>query len=734
MASALVLALAACSGSTAPEASEPTPAATTAVATVATTSSVTTTVPPATTTTAPPLAAVPLGVRWAAGPSLASSSLSDTRRHRIVTVGEATWYLSTTFNGAAIHRSLDGGVTWASSDVGPPTPGETLRIDDLAEGSNGRLVAIATRGIRCRSAVDAGDGYQNVSLCARQAAAILLSDDDGATWRRVDPASMAPPGDASVRPAGIVATATGFVAAATVAGPDWHARLWSSPDGENWTLAREVRGASPSASADQLLTDGSALVLVLSEHPCATPRTGAGPGWDLGVDWVEWPRVFSGTTVADLAPLAPADHPFVRDLDISTCDVLGTLPGISAVDDSHPGMTGLVVGGTVTLLEDPRPTPADLAAEKADDDEAEVTSGRRRLSQLVDGRWTLVEIDGVQSSLRSSRGPRSQLIDVDGTPGIFETAGSRDAETTPAPILPVGDGTWVQRVPEHGILAQEIAAAAWVDDALVAVAATTADPWADTMLANEPVTLAVWTSRETGGPRPPCELGPGVVCLFADLTRSPGYPDVAGIDLAGADLAYAQFGAADFSGATFDGARLWGVRSGPDSSTDGATFTGARAQGAQLRSSVGADFTAADISSSSLFDATGAVFTGASLRRATITMDLGSLANLAGVALIQARITLTPPATGPFEVSLAGFDLTKARVGAPFDGPLLKVVDLDGAVLTDAALSRVDLTAIDPTVVDLSTVDVWDKASVCPDGQPPDGLPIGTCTRAPTGP
>jgi uncharacterized protein YjbI with pentapeptide repeats len=321
-------------------------------------------------------------------------------------------------------------------------------------------------------------------------------------------------------------------------------------------------------------------------------------------------------------------------------------------------------------------------------------------------------------------------IDVDGTPGIFETSGSSDAETTPAPILPDGDGGWVQQVPEHAVLAEQIVAAGWVDGALVAVASVSQDPWADTVPASEPTALTMWTSRETSGPKEPCELEPGSVCLFADLTQSPGYPDFAGVDLSGVDLAYANLGAADFTDADLSGARLWGAMSGEGFSADGVNFNAARLQGAQLRSTVGADFTGANLSWSTLYDARGAVLTGARVYWASFTVDLESIPDLAGVPLARARITVAPPERGRYQVSLAGLDLADARIAAPFDGPLLKVTSLDGAILDGTSLDRVDLSAIDASVIDLSTVDVWDEESICPDGQPPDDLPIGTCIRA----
>lgn len=122
--------------------------------------------------------------------------------------------------------------------------------------------------------------------------------------------------------------------------------------------------------------------------------------------------------------------------------------------------------------------------------------------------------------------------------------------------------------------------------------------------------------------------------------------------------------------------------------------------------------------------------TGARLHWAGFTIDLESVPDLAGVPRARARITVAPPARGRYQVSLAGLDLNDARVAATFDGPLLKVTSLDDAILDGTSLDRVDFSAIDTSVIDLSNVDVWNDESICPDGQPPDDLPIGTCVRA----
>ena len=243
---------------------DPAPAQTTSTTAAATTTTTTT-------TTVPPRV-VPIGVRWTAGDELVESGVFGAAQNLIV-VDDELWLMGNRYNGPAVFRSRDAGITWEPVEVASPPSQGTISVHDLARGHDGRLVVAGSRGSRCQVAEDVGDGYRVTGICKRFRPTLFLSDDDGASWREVEPAAMAPPGDVSVALASVVATADGFLAAGTVRGPDWHGRLWSSPDGESWSLDDEIRGVSRFASVEQLLTDGDSLVLLVSEHPCAAPTT-----------------------------------------------------------------------------------------------------------------------------------------------------------------------------------------------------------------------------------------------------------------------------------------------------------------------------------------------------------------------------------------------------------------------------------------------------------------------------
>ena len=691
--------------------SSTTPDATAPPSTVASTS---------TTTAEPPPRVVPAGVRWTPGQTLLEVD-SQLAVQDLIEVDEEVWVLGTRYNGLAVFRSRDAGTTWEPVQLADPPSQGTLDLQSVVRGADGRLVAAASRGSRCQASQDVGNGYRYTGFCKRFRPTLFVSDDDGASWREVEPPAMAPPGDVSVVLASVVASADGYLAAGTVRGPDWHGRLWSSPDGETWTLDREIRGESRYASVEQLLTDGDTVVVLVSEHPCGTPDDNTA-GWILGAAWVRWLKIYNGTSMTDLALLEAADHPFLRDLDISDCEFTASVAGVLEINEATPSAHGMVVGGVITLLESPRPTAEDVAAEEAGDDEAAMTSGLRRVSQLVDGAWTLHEVTGVRSA---DSGHESRLLDVDGEPGFFESRHHGTGLELLVPILPDGDRTWSQREPETPVIARSVEAGAWVGGGLVAVGVTRRDPFETTISPGNSQMLVAFRSTEAVGDPPPCELGPNAVCQFADLSLVDGYPDFAGLDLAGVDLAFADLGNADLSGSNLTGATLWHVRSSSDGTMRGAILIDAALQGAWIRNAVDANLSGANLRTATIGDATGALFTGALLDRSQL--GIPDLSVLDGMVLTGARLDFLVPTTGPYEVSLAGIDLTDVTISGAFDGPLLKVLDLGGAILDGTDFRRVDLTAIDPAV-DLSDVDVWDD-SICPDGLPPDDPPIGTCVR-----
>ncbi len=675
-----------------------------------TTAPVATTVPadPTTTTEAPPTV-VPLGVRWDEVGVVATDVSRSLNRvsEKMLVVGDDLWLLGPIHNSSYVVRSGDHGVTWQPVPVVvPPGSGEQF-VTDLVAGAGGRLVATGSINSNCQINDDAGNGYREVGLCKRDRPVLYLSDDDGATWRQIEPPAMAPPGDTTVVVNGLIATADGYAAAGTVAGPDWHVRLWSSPDGETWTLDREIRGDGSPISARQLLTDGENVVLRADEHPCARPGTST-DGWVLGSSWVSKLRIFSGTNIGDLALLTPAQHPFAHDPEIIECEPLFTTPeGVNNANSTTVQATGAVIGGAITMLQSVDQIDEDSVADP-------LTAGSQRFTQLVDGEWVVTEIDGVPIDRVV------QMIDVDGAVGLFDGADS---------ILQNADGSWSQTSPERALLIDNgIVSSAWSGGAIVVAGIVDSDRYRTEFGPPNVSSVAIWRSVESVGELvDPCDFQPGGSCRYVDLSTISGYPDFAGLDLSGVDLAFSDFGEADFSGANFAGATLWEAAAAA-ATFDGATFTGARLERAQLGSAVGADFTVANVHAADIGDATAAIFAGTNLQSANLTF--AALPVVDGALLRHARLEQSVPAdpTAPYEISLIGLDLAFVSITNAFDGPLLKVVGLDGSTLDFTTFYGVDLTAIDPTLIDLTGANV-DEDSICPDGFAPDDPPLGTCVR-----
>ena len=713
-----VIVFGACSGSggetdgtsSPPGATDGTVPSTSPSGTASTPPAATTVVSDSTTTTEPPPEIVPLGVRWNDVGVVATDVSRSLNRgsERMLVVGDDLWLMGPIHNTSYVVRSRDHGVTWQPVPVvAPPGSGEQF-VTDVVAGAGGRLVATGSINSNCQVNDDAGNGYREVGLCKRDRPVLYLSDDDGATWRQIEPPAMAPPGDTTVVINGLIATVDGYAAAGTVAGPDWHVRLWSSPDGETWTLDREIRGEGSPISARQLLTDGTNVVLRADEHPCALPGTST-DGWVLGSSWVSKFRIFSGTNIGDLALLTPAQHPFAHDPEVIECEPLFTTPeGVPNANATTVQATGAVIGGAITMLQSVQQIDEDSVADP-------LTAGSQRFTQLIGGEWVVTEIDGVPINRDV------EMIDVDGAVGLFDGADS---------ILQSADGTWSQTSPERALLIDNgLVGSAWSGGAIVVAGIVDSDRYRTEFGPPNVSSVAIWRSVESEGDLvDPCDFQPGGSCRYVDLSTVAGYPDFAGLDLSGIDLAFADFGQADFTGANFSGATLWEV-AGADATFDGANFTGARLERAQLGSAVGADFSVANVHAGDIADATAAIFAGANLQSANLTFD--ALPLIDGALLRHARLEQSVPTdpTAPYEISLAGLDLAFVSISNAFDGPLLKVVSLDGSTLDYTTFYGVDLTAIDPTSTDLTGANV-DEDAICPDGLAPDDPPLGTCVRS----
>jgi uncharacterized protein YjbI with pentapeptide repeats len=667
--------------------------------------------PSTTTTTEPPPEVVPIGVRWEeVGVVVPDVSRNLNRgNEKMLTVGDDLWLMGPIHNTSYVVRSRDHGVTWQPVPVvAPPESGEQF-VTDIVAGAGGRLVASGAISSRCQINDDAGNGFREVGLCKRSRPVLYISDDDGVSWRQIEPSAMVPPGDSTVVLNGLIVTSDGYMAAGTVKSEDWHVRLWSSPDGETWTLDREIRGDGNAMSARQLLTDGETVVLRADEHPCARPGSSA-PGWVLGSDWVSKLRIFAGTGIADLTVLSAAEHPFAHEPETIDCEPLFTTPDATGnANATTVQAVGAVIGGVITLLQSTESVEEDSVADP-------LTDGSQRYTQLIDAEWIVTEVDGVPINAAP------QLIDVDGAVGLLDHF---------APILPNADGSWSQPSAERTPPVNNgTVGSAWSGGALVVAGIVDSDPYRTDFGPPNVASVAVWRSVESVGELvDSCDFQPNGRCRYVDLSTVAGYPDFAGIDLSGIDLAFADLGEADFTGANFTGATLWEAGAG-DATFDGANFAGALLQSATLGSVVGADFTLANVDGADIADATAAIFTGANLQSANLTFD--ALPVIDGARLKFARFEQRAPTdpSVPYEISLTGLDLAFVSISNSFDGPLLKVVGLDGSTFDFTSFYGVDLTAIDPAVIDLTEARVGED-SICPDGLPPDGASGDTCIRTP---
>ncbi|MFN3258868.1 MAG: pentapeptide repeat-containing protein [Ilumatobacter sp.] len=630
----------------------------------------------------------------------------------------SVWLLAQRWNGMYVGRSDDAGITWTEIAVVPPPSSGAIGPVGITRGASGRLVIHASASSRCSASIDVGDGFFETSICRRRRPVVFVSDDDGATWRRSDPPAMAPPGDVTIDLVDVVSTADGFLAAGTVKGPDWHVRLWSSPDGENWSLDREVRAPGSFLSAEDLVFDGENLLLAASEHPCSSPNDNT-PGWILGTAWVDHVRLYIGTRIADLELATPDRHPLARPPSpLADCAIVSGFDLSNT--DLYPTARAALVGDEIVVLE-----MTLFSTEELDDDADLSVLGSRRLAQLVDGEWELIEVDGVPVDVPGAGEP---LLDVDGQPGLFETESESQLLEWTRLLLP-GENAPLELVrSDRPLVARDLQAATWIDGTLLVAGATNDAPFADVTFATDRrETLNVWRSVEVPEGEPfACDISANGSCRFGDLSTVDGYPDFTVRDLSGIDLSFADLGEADFSGSTLVGARMW------EASSSGADFSNADLRlsqlgNAELGSALGANFEGASLAGATIDDVTDANLAGADLRRAWL--GLTTLQNPAGLDLEQARLRFIPVAGVPFEISLAGVDLTDVSIDVDFSADeLLVVTDLTGAVLDGASFSGVDLTQVGPEV-DFTEIDVWDD-SICPDGLPPDDGPIGTCVRA----
>lgn len=671
----------------------------------------------ATTTTEPPTP-VPLGVRWTESTTLAQG-VKGLQGTQFLSVDDELWAMVDLLDATRTFVSRDGGATFTEVQIAPAQQGST-RVTGILRRPDGGYLAYGSLGYECFPQEELTEDYVGFQICTRFRGMTWRSDD-GTTWTQVEPSGLTGPGDSVFRLRSMVSTASGYVAAATIASLDWHSRLYTSADGITWNLARELRGEGTGPmSIDALLTDGTDLLLLGAEHTCAQPQA-SNNSFQPDVGFVYRPRVYLGTTVDDLALVPDADVPFVQlaDPNETDCTALdsfdrGQLPRVE--------LDAEVVGERLALVAVAFPgTDAEFT------DEEEATGGRRQVAFLVDGTWQPTTIEGV--SMLDEDHTISRVVDTPGTPAgfaIVEADRGREFQVQARVMTDTGDGSIAPLDVEHPFLADTIGDVVGAGTELLAIGdRVTREGVTNASGFQVPRDIVVWTSTATtGAPETTCDLVPGGSCRFGDLSTVDGYPDFSGRDLSGVDLAIADLGEAVFDGANLSGAVLWAA-SGAEPSFVGADLTGAQLQYADIGSVAGANLSGADLTEARLDDATGGVFAGAVLRGTLVPLDAPT--DLTGAFTVGVRLMLD----ADLEWSLAGLDLTDSYIDATFTDTrtTVRIVDLTGTVLEWANLTRVDLTGTDVTGVDLSNT-VFDDESLCPDGLPPTpDVYRGGCVR-----
>ncbi len=682
------------------------PAPTTSDAVTATTTPVpSTSAATTTTTTLPPQEILPAGTVWT---STLLEAGTSTNIAEMEVVGEALWAVGSRWNGPVAWRTADG-INWNEVAIqGPPDSG-AVGLAGIVGRPAGGYLAWGHAGSSCWADIQREGGYRETGLCRRLRPVVFLSDD-GEAWRRIDPPVMQPGDGATVLVDDLTAVDDGFVAVGTHRSPDWYGMVWFSPDGENWELVRDLRGVDGPMSGHQVLWDGSTLVLLAHEHPCSQDEINDNsPGWILGSQWADHLRMLAGPDVRELAPVDPDDHPILEPPMTIDCSADGAF---FLAMEPYADTFGAVIGGRITLVDDsvlPEPDDTETGGEDGEDEEP---LDPRRLVALVDGEWTETIVAGFDRGL-------DMLVEVDGGPALLRSG--PDGAGLSSMELVVADpdgGGWVARTADPPIIGGLVRIAAGFGDSVIAVSRSYADPFTSVRTGEDPGDVLVWSTRDIPEDEVTrCSPAAGGVCQLADFSTLERYPDLSGADLSGADLMFARFGAGDFSDATFAGSNLSGAT--VDTSDGAPVFTGA-------------DFTGANLRGADLEDVAGANLSGADLSAASIGFSAPP-ASLDGATLTDARLDVVRGADGEYaslEISLAGYDLTGARVRGPLGGEVrLRVTDLRGAVLAGVSFYAVDLTGVQLDAgVDLTDVDVWDN-SLCPDGQPPSDGPIGTCVR-----
>ena len=623
---------------------------------------------------------LPLGAAWLPQ-TIGSFVPGNSAITGMTTTDGAAWVLGKRFNVPVVWRSTDG-VSWTETEVAPSGEG-VLTIEDIVDLPSGGLLGGGGLYTDCVE-YDAPAGYRVLQLCRQSRPVFYRSDDDGASWRTIVPDAMASTVDTPNYYRDLAVHGDEVVAVTTVKGEDWRARVWSSSDGEQWTLASELRGVDYPMSVDQVISDGDAIVVLASEHPCSTPKRISEAGWVLGTSWAEHLRVFAGTDASSLTMLGPDDVSLAQAPKAYDC---ADVDQMTIRNESYTQAQGALVGGVITIVEvqgaDEPPVREDRA---------------RTVARLVGGAWetaTTPEIPAMSERWLTDLDGRVALL----TGAGYQTSGRLRFEV----VLPEGD-SWVVPDLANYVLGTNVGGMVAFNGALLAAGTLDEHPF-DSIVGGDASEVVIWRSTPTDAAELlSCKPGPGADCHYADFSRLEGFPDFTDIDLSDADLTLALLDRANFDGASFRGAQLVAV------SATSATF-------------VGADFSGANLTSSRLSRLEGVDFTGADLSYASISLVTDPV-SLEGATMVGTSLASDSKLGEEYqrvEVSLANTDLTDARIsGARSGDQLLVVTSLAGATIDSTRFDRVDLSQGDFAGVDLSGA-TFDEDSICPNGEAPTG-------------
>lgn len=599
------------------------------------------------------------------------------------------WVLAGRANTARVLRSADG-ETFESILLAPPPESGRLTVEWLFERADGDLVAYGERGTNCSESDRDADGYRDVTVCTRVRPVVYRSDDGGSTWQLTEPESLAPPSsNAKLRLADVVHDGTQFVAAANVLARDWHVRLYTSPDGEQWTLRRELRDPRGPLHAVRLLFDGDTYLLHTHASPCSEPHDAAvfAGGWGRGSYWAEHDVFYAGADIDGLGVLAPGTGSLVPEPMEVDCTVTD---GFAVSQAPYPSVVSDFAAGHITLLGD--------SSEPAGGDPTVY-----RLARLVDDQWEQLTVDrGVDGHGEPAASSRSapRLTEVDGRLAIIETRPDplrRSGAVIPYVYVHDGGDAWAAVPAVDPVFVTAFTQFIWHDEALVAggfVRVSTDKGFADLP--------GLWRATTGVDDLSRCEVAAMADCRGHDLTSGTVNLDFSGRDLTGIDLSQVQLATANFDGAILRDADLSEALMLTGGSLAGTDLTGANLRGAVLQGLIDADLTDTDARD--------------------------ALLNLAGPlrawegAVFEGSIIGFYEWPEPREVSLAGFDLTGVSVNGMGAGdvPPMRITDLSGTTLSGTSFAWIDLSGLEVAPDVLAEIS-FNIRSTCPDGEPPTG-------------